>query len=1397
MLPVVPNFHDSISGTESITLTSSMKLRPAKKYLDNVSWTSDLTASMQTTDNHNVYPIYVPSSYFRSDPRGFVHSMQISRDQELSSRNLYNSDDKSNFSVSVSVLPKPSGAGYDVLSSSHFKENNQAIEGINYPVNFTTPGNNYISLAPRPQSKFVVQSGSQFSRNIANPDVKKRMQEKRIKATGKMDHLKSSSSTFEWRANSELSFDSMSSLAETYKSSGNSIVFRPTSPLREMESTLSERNLTSSPVDEIDFPLPTTRNTPIQGLKLDSTHDSVFNFHESLFTTPHNDSTDSNLYCETKYRPLTPKLEFSELNQTPGLMSRFKKDIKKTESVQKESSQTGPDNRKKTPERSSESNNNTSQCNCGMYHSHTFRNITCSHDLEARKERRQKIILESLRASGEHRKDGIDDPRNVFWLPTLAFHPYKHGDAPVSFSSLWPTYKDLREILQNSGIQKTVLNSDAVVDLCTLACTCGPVQLLKCLIDLELIRVDQVLESGSGLLHLSVLAHNLKIIQYLMMKKVNSDIRDRQGLSADQVCYNSQVRKHLAAKYLLNKDMSKDKILLKPSLQDKDTIFKLANNPKMFVDIQKKLQTLDFNVNTECDNNGDFLLHLVVKQGLNQLPLLMALVKIQGADIELCNADGMTPLMIAASTGNFVLCDVLICLFGADPNKRNSQSGRSALHYAAEGNHRKTVENLIKRGADVNMEDHVGLRADDIPQCVWTIDDCKEVIIFNRNKRMESLSQSVKNDEIDPRKFLPSDFCVVNSEGHTLIMTAAIYNRYLLLNCLLEINNATIDAQHNKTGMTALAMAASLGNEEAVSILLRYKASPMIADMSGYLPLHHAVLNDKEHTIDIFLDHFPSTYIGLYKAMRICKKTSLHSKLKRAWEKRQEEIITPKLLNCALCGDATELYNILEEGDNINPKSGTGNWPLYLAVENGNLDVLKLLFEKGGDIRKRHFTTGATALHVAAKMGHLPIVSYLLQYCKQHHRKMINNLPQVKGNKSEHVSPNTRPTVSHTVSRKRYLDINAMDKHNRTALQLAAEKGFSKIVDLLLSSGATTAMLDTDGNLLTCPKYEGVRIIIDFYRDKHTKQIMKCIEDKSKKGLTLLQQIWLPKFDHHLRDKEGNTPLMVAAKRGKTAILEFLLESAVYPEISQYESDNETDTDTDSGMLDQTKELITNDDLLSRSLEIKQSTYTQNMNLLNEAKLDLESSDQLDPRRNLTSNFSQKGIKRIVKDSKKPKKLSIYHDGLVSHVCAVNLFDGTTALHQALKTADALNIVVLLVTTDPNVLCIQDEKGETVIHTASRLNRKKCLEFILSQSDVDLNIRTKDGCLPEEVASSKVIRKILEKARITVPSLNREAELLHQSSAAESEHSSSARSSTVNFDKVHTLYEAFKHGEVK
>lgn len=58
----------------------------------------------------------------------------------------------------------------------------------------------------------------------------------------------------------------------------------------------------------------------------------------------------------------------------------------------------------------------------------------------------------------------------------------------VEFTDLWPSLSELRQHFQNSGIQHTVIRDLAILDLCKLAIVCGPVRLLRCLVELELVR---------------------------------------------------------------------------------------------------------------------------------------------------------------------------------------------------------------------------------------------------------------------------------------------------------------------------------------------------------------------------------------------------------------------------------------------------------------------------------------------------------------------------------------------------------------------------------------------------------------------------------------------------------------------------------------------------------------------------------------------------------------------------------------------------------------------------------------------------------------------------------------------------------------------------------------------
>ncbi|KAL3857650.1 hypothetical protein ACJMK2_012297, partial [Sinanodonta woodiana] len=1025
-------------------------------------------------------------------------------------------------------------------------------------------------------------------------------------------------------------------------------------------------------------------------------------------------------------------------------------------------STTGTERRVVPSKPSSSRQKNNQTCTCGKYHFHTFDiesgKMSSSQNMPLLSE---ESITHKLTYQLQQELTACNEKHvticNTFWKPFLAFSEYRHGQKPIQFKDLWPNERKICELLK-VGIENAVLR-DSIPDLCLLAVVCGPVDLLKALLSMSLI-----------------------------------------SKTADQVSISTQVRKSLPAKYLHSERRgdSRSQMKVKPSLQDKDVILLLTLDHKNFYELHKKLQTFDLNINTECITEGDFLLHRLCRGGLCQLIHIHTLVTIHNADIELCNADGMTPLMIVAEAGDSILCGILLCVFGADPNKPNFQNGKSALHYAVQNNHVDVVNCLIKRGADVNQVDHQCCLPDDLPLCNSISEDCREIIKMHRNQRHKRLEQAVLEEVVYPVDLRPSDLGVVNEDDLTLVMVAAKNDRVENLETLIKTTKSSIiDAQHRQTGMTALAMAAKEGYSECVRVLLKAGARPSIPDMQGYLPLHHAIVHNQEETVETILKFFPETYIGLFQGRKLCKKSSIHQKIKAAWDKRQAEIVTPELRVCAISGNAESMYCLLEEGDKVDTKSDLSNLPaVFLAVENGQLEVLKLLQEKGASMRQRHPQTGSTLLHLVAKTGNLKIASYLLQFC------------------SSQTSIVSRSDAGHSKA----LDINALNNENKTALQVAAEKGYINIVDILIDNGATVALLDSDGELFNCAEYEGVRMKIHAFRDGHTKQIMKLIMDKSKKAFQQLQKLWLPKFDHNLREKNGDTPLMVACRHGRLHAVRFLLESAVYKNWMDDEScddQSKYDDDADSGVPDMHGQGCVSpqlhpsssgvSEIFLKSLEMSQDlgdpVTEGEARILHEVQPEEEEyGNQLQATSDLDK---QSQLHMLLHDVRSPKGCSIYHDGIVSHVCAKNLFDGCTPLHRAVEGGDNSDLVVALVETDRVGLNMQNDAGLTAVHFACKLGRKRVLAKLLEFEDTDISVFTLNGQLPEEMTSNKTIIKMVQKARNGQPVIRPKLKigagaksLPSLTDSLVSHQANTARDSEINFDYLLSRFQTLRQ-EVK
>lgn len=75
----------------------------------------------------------------------------------------------------------------------------------------------------------------------------------------------------------------------------------------------------------------------------------------------------------------------------------------------------------------------------------------------------------------------------------------------------------------------------------------------------------------------------------------------------------------------------------------------------------------------------------------------------------------------------------------------------------------------------------------------------------------------------------------------------------------------------------------------------------------------------------------------------------------------------------------------------------------------------------------------------------------------------------------------------------------------------------------------------------------------------------------------------------------------------------------------------------------------------------------------------------------------------------------------------------------------------MLIEKDQHAANIQDANGFSALHYSCLLNRKKSVEVLLSKKSTDVNLRTLEGQLPEELTKVNKIRKMIEDARKASP----------------------------------------------
>ncbi len=440
-----------------------------------------------------------------------------------------------------------------------------------------------------------------------------------------------------------------------------------------------------------------------------------------------------------------------------------------------------------------------------------------------------------------------------------------------------------------------------------------------------------------------------------------------------------------------------------------------------------------------------------------------------GADPNISNPDGKTPLIIAATFGHQPVINILID-FGADVNAVTDNND-SAIYMASKGGHDQLVKRLMVAGA------------------IHPMGDASKPVLKNTGEE--------------------HDFLAACREGHI----AGV--RYYLRLAEFDINQLFL-ANENKQPTTGLYLAAGFGHSSVVKMLLEAGADPNRRTHRGWTPFFNTVALGRQAVINTLIDFGADV-----NAVTDNNDSAIYMASKGGHDQLVKRLMVAGAIHPM--GDASKpvLKNTGEEHDflaacreghiagvryylrlaefdinqlflaNERKQPTTG---LYLAAGFGHHSVVKMLLEAGADPNRRTHRGWTPFLNTVA-FGRQAVINTLIDFgadvnavtdnndsaiymaSKGGHDQLVKRLMVAgaihpMGDASKPVLKNTGEEhdflaacrEGHIAGVRYYLrlaefDINQLflaneKKQPTTGLYLAAGFGHHSVVKMLLEAGA-------------------------------------------------------------------------------------------------------------------------------------------------------------------------------------------------------------------------------------------------------------------------------------------------------------------------------------------------------
>ena len=479
-------------------------------------------------------------------------------------------------------------------------------------------------------------------------------------------------------------------------------------------------------------------------------------------------------------------------------------------------------------------------------------------------------------------------------------------------------------------------------------------------------------------------------------------------------------------------------------------------------------------------------------------------------------------LFMAINKGNSAIIELLL---NHDENieQRTGFMEITPLHYAVHlGNGQPEIVNLLlEKGANVKAKDRVGMTALHMAAQLGYAEIAQLLTNFNA--------------DINAR----TGFLIINETPLSLAAKNGHADVVMVLLCA----GACTEYQHENDPEPPLFCASEKGYESIVQQLLDSGADITVRQRQSpkALSIHLAAMNGHCRVVELLLKYTEDISI---------RATNDYIDEVCGFERRSP------LLLAADKGYDSCVRCLLANGANIESKDSDGNTALDLALYNKHESVSILLLEKGADFRSLKSIEINPFLITAAATGQALLVQWLLDM------DFDMEVSNVIGQTALHHAAKVGHMECLELLLKRGANLHAVDIRGQTCLHLAVQSGNINVVSLLVNMGANlNAMHSSAQTCLALASGKGHDELVEFILKTNTDVEANNLESAlclaSSNGHQISARLLLDS-GANVNGPNGirywNSPLFRAISRGHDKVVELLLNYDADPVVSYLEA---------------------------------------------------------------------------------------------------------------------------------------------------------------------------------------------------------------------------------------------------